>query len=238
MMKERSDLMSSPAQSNPSSGTESRPPQVMPVSVLAESELGSEAQRERRKRILDATLAIASKGGYEAVQMRAVAERADVAVGTLYRYFPSKELLYAEVLLTWGESFDGRVRTRAHASTDAERLRAALRRTVRAYERHPSFFRLLSALEIVTDPAVSDRFLQFASRFTDALAGTLVDTPEKERASIAFVTSTVLGGVLRGWALRGVPISRVYERVDEMVDLIFSGPRAASGTSEVPDRPR
>jgi hypothetical protein len=52
------------------------------VSVLAESELGSEAQRERRKRILDATLAIASKGGYEAVQMRAVAERADVAVGT------------------------------------------------------------------------------------------------------------------------------------------------------------
>src|SRR6478736_1379128 len=40
--------MSSPAQTNPSSGGESRPPQVMPVSVLAESELGSEAQRERR----------------------------------------------------------------------------------------------------------------------------------------------------------------------------------------------
>jgi TetR/AcrR family transcriptional regulator, cholesterol catabolism regulator len=82
--------MSMPAQTNPSAGGESRPPQVIPVSVLAESELGSEAQRERRKRILDATLAIASKGGYEAVQMRAVAERADVAVGTLYRYFPSR----------------------------------------------------------------------------------------------------------------------------------------------------
>ena len=37
------------------------------------------------------------------------------------------------------------------------------------------------------------------------------------------VTSTVLGGVLRGWAVRGVPISRVYERIDEMVDLIFAG---------------
>ena len=56
----------------------------------AETELGSAAQRERRKRILDATLALASKGGYDAVQMRAVAERADVALGTLYRYFPSK----------------------------------------------------------------------------------------------------------------------------------------------------
>src|SRR5207248_7665889 len=82
--------LSEPAPPRPAPGSESRPRQVMNVAVLAESELGSEAQRERRKRILDATLAIASKGGYEAVQMRAVAERADVAVGTLYRYFPSK----------------------------------------------------------------------------------------------------------------------------------------------------
>src|ERR1700679_2232073 len=57
--------------------------------VAGDAEFGSAAQRERRKRILDATLALASKGGYDAVQMRTVAERADVALGTLYRYFPS-----------------------------------------------------------------------------------------------------------------------------------------------------
>src|SRR5438045_2758574 len=56
----------------------------------SDADLGTAAQRERRKRILDATLALASKGGYDAVQMRTVAERADVALGTLYRYFPSK----------------------------------------------------------------------------------------------------------------------------------------------------
>ena len=119
-----------------------------------------------------------------------------------------------------------RVQSR-HAATDADRLRAALRRTVRAYERYPNFFRLVDALEVVTDPAVSERFMQFASRFTDALADTLVDTAENERAAIAFVTSTVVGGVLRGWSVRGTPISRVYERVDEVVDLVFS-PRIAS----------
>ena len=99
--------MSSPAQ--PGSGSDS-PRQVMTVAVLSESELGSEAQRERRKRILDATLAIASKGGYEAVQMRAVAERADVAVGTLYRYFPSKVHLLVSAL---GREFE-----RIDAKTD------------------------------------------------------------------------------------------------------------------------
>src|ERR1700732_525722 len=66
--------------------------------AVADAEIGSAAQRERRKRILDATLALASKGGYDAVQMRTVAERADVALGTLYRYFPSKIHLLVSAL--------------------------------------------------------------------------------------------------------------------------------------------
>ena len=65
---------------------------------LAAEDLGSAAQRDRRKRILDATIALASKGGFDAVQMRAVAERADVALGTLYRYFPSKIHLLVSAL--------------------------------------------------------------------------------------------------------------------------------------------
>ena len=60
------------------------------ASLLADDQGGSAAQNARRKRIIDATIALAGKGGYEAVQMRAVAEKADVALGTLYRYFPSK----------------------------------------------------------------------------------------------------------------------------------------------------
>src|SRR6266568_3909150 len=58
--------------------------------AATETEFSSAAQRERRQRILDATLALASRGGYDAVQMRAVADRAGVALGTLYRYFPPK----------------------------------------------------------------------------------------------------------------------------------------------------
>ena len=65
---------------------------------LAVEDLGSAAQRDRRKRILDATITLASQGGFDAVQMRAVAEQADVALGTLYRYFPSKIHLLVSAL--------------------------------------------------------------------------------------------------------------------------------------------
>ena len=58
----------------------------------------SAAQRDRRARILDASLVLAAKGGYDAVQMRVVAEQAGVALGTLYRYFPSKIHLLVSAL--------------------------------------------------------------------------------------------------------------------------------------------
>jgi AcrR family transcriptional regulator len=55
-------------------------------------------QRERRRHIIGVTLGIARRGGYDALLMRAVAERADVAVGTVYRYFPSKPNLLLSAL--------------------------------------------------------------------------------------------------------------------------------------------
>ena len=51
-----------------------------------------------REAILDAALVVAAAGGYEAVRMRTVAERAGIAVGTLYRYFPSKTHLLVSAL--------------------------------------------------------------------------------------------------------------------------------------------
>ena len=90
---------------------------------------GSSAQRERRKRILDATLALASKGGYDAVQMRTVAEKADVAVGTLYRYFPSKVHLLVTAMARELGRVEGRVdRSQLRGETAVDRLRHAAHR--------------------------------------------------------------------------------------------------------------
>src|SRR5881275_3761909 len=93
------------------------------VTPSPDGEFSSAAQRERRQRILDATLALASKGGYEAVQMRAVAEKADVALGTLYRYFPSKiHLLVSGLSREFERAQDKLERIAIPGETPAERL--------------------------------------------------------------------------------------------------------------------
>lgn len=53
--------------------------------------------QDRRLRILRAAVAIAGHRGHDAVTMRVVACQAAVSMGTLYRYFPSKDLLLVAV---------------------------------------------------------------------------------------------------------------------------------------------
>ena len=109
----------------------------------------------------------------------------------------------------------------ALAGSDADRLRVALRGAVRAYERAPTFFRLLTVLEVNTDPAVREVFEAFSGRFLDALQDVLQDTDERDAQTIAFVTSSVLGSGLRSWAQHGTPIRAVQDRIDAAVGLVF-----------------
>jgi len=223
MMKERSDLMSSPAQSNPSSGTESRPPQVMPVSVLAESELGSEAQRERRKRILDATLAIASKGGYEAVQMRAVAERADVAVGTLYRYFPSKVHLLVSALGREFERIDAKTDRAALAGgTPYQRLNLMVGKLNRAMQRNPLLTEAMTRAFVFADASAAGE-VDHVGKLMDSMFARAMSEgePTEDQYHIARVISDVWLSNLLAWLTRRASATDVSKRLDLAVRLLI-----------------
>jgi AcrR family transcriptional regulator len=58
----------------------------------------------RHDAILTAARALASEGGIAAVQIAPVAERAGIAAGTVYRYFPSKTELVEELVMALAQS--------------------------------------------------------------------------------------------------------------------------------------
>src|SRR3954463_12628470 len=58
----------------------------------------TEARRvATRKRVVSAAHELIARGGYREAQVAAVAARAGVATGTVYRHFPSKADLFAGV---------------------------------------------------------------------------------------------------------------------------------------------
>src|SRR4051794_9086085 len=93
------------------------------------------SQLARRERILDAAMELATEGGYEAVQMREVAERADVALGTLYRYFPSKVHLLVSAMGRTFQSLQESVRVDGEG-TPEERVYRVIAAVTRYLARH------------------------------------------------------------------------------------------------------
>jgi AcrR family transcriptional regulator len=87
-------------------------------------------QADRRQRVIQAALSLAAEGGYEAVQMRDVAARAAVALGTIYHYFSSKDHLLAATLVEWAAELEQDVQLRpAEGATTLARVLDLLDRT-------------------------------------------------------------------------------------------------------------
>ncbi len=71
-------------------------PRIAEARVPAEP--SSKLQWEKYRRMLDTATRLASENELERVQMHDVAKQAGIAIGTLYRYFPSKTHLFVGVL--------------------------------------------------------------------------------------------------------------------------------------------
>jgi AcrR family transcriptional regulator len=116
----------------------------------------TKSQAARRERAVRAALELGAEGGYDAVQMRDVAQRADIALGTLYRYFSGKDHLLAAGLVEWGNHLEQRVSMRPpKGDTTAARVIDILRRATRAMEKEPKLSAAVVRALSTRDPQVS-----------------------------------------------------------------------------------
>jgi AcrR family transcriptional regulator len=181
-------------------------------------------QRERRERIVRAALELLENGEYEQIQMRDVALRADVALGTLYRYFASKEHLYAAVMMVWFRSFRRGIERERLPSEPQAAVREFSRRIVAAFERKPQFLRVEFVLEGSTDPYAVHEFAQSNSRYRQAFHEMLTGFDEADVNRIERVMGCVITTMLRQYALGRMTVDEVYDVVLGTADLIFSPP--------------
>ncbi len=79
-----------------------------------------------RGRLVEAARALLEEGGYAATSVIAVANRAGVSAGALYRHFPSKAELFVEVLRTNAKHELAAVDETAAEGSCVERLAAAI----------------------------------------------------------------------------------------------------------------
>ncbi|CAM3672367.1 TetR family transcriptional regulator [Nocardioides marinus] len=196
-----------------------------PGTATATEELGSSAQRERRKRILDATIELASQGGFDAVQMREVADRAEVALGTLYRYFPSKIHLLVSALGREFEKAEGALRGREiPGDTPAERVIEVLKLTSRGLQGDPHLTEALTRAFMFADSSVQSEINQvgmlMTSMVTRAMHPGRTEFGDQDVA-IAKVIGDVWLSALVGWVTGRSSAADTAQQIEVAVRLLL-----------------
>ena len=195
------------------------------TNALTSDELGSSAQRERRERILDATIALASQGGFDAVQMRAVAEQAEVALGTLYRYFPSKIHLLVTALAREFERAEKVLATRAMSGdTPADRVITVLRRTTRGLQGDPHLTDALTRAFMFADKSVAQEIHVVGMLLTRMLTRAMhpgSDDISDDDIAIARVIGDVWLSALVAWVTGRSTAEETAAHMERAVRLIL-----------------
>jgi AcrR family transcriptional regulator len=160
-----------------------------------------------RRRIVDAARELIARGGYSEAQVAAVAERAEVATGTVYRHFPSKAELFAEVFREASQREVDAMAAAAESSTAGapERIAAGVESFARRALRGRRMAYALLAEPV--DPAVEAERLVFRRAYRDVLAEVIadgVDAGQLPAQDVEVSASALVGAI--GEALVG-PLS-------------------------------
>jgi AcrR family transcriptional regulator len=200
----------------------------------------SPVQRERRQRILEAAVELAAEGGYEAVQMREVSARADVALGTLYRYFPSKERLLVGAMGERVAVLRQRLAERPPTDgTPAERVIDSLRRATRGLQRQPNVTAAFLKSLIASEGGIEEMMVPIGEHLTSIIVSAMghPDPDDHDRA-VAEVIQHVWMASLLWWVAGHAPADHVDEVVERAVRLLLPPQLAPSrpGPSVDPGR--
>jgi AcrR family transcriptional regulator len=183
----------------------------------------TERQEARRRRILDASTRLAIRGGFDAVQMREVAEAAGVALGTLYRYFPSKIHLLVATMQDQLQQLHATLRRRPPTEqAPAARVAQTLMRAFRAMQREPHLADAMMRALTFADRSVSPE-VDTVSRLTTAIildAMGLTGPPTPEQLSAVRVIEHTWHSALITWLSGRASIAQVKIDIETVCRLI------------------
>ncbi len=189
-----------------------------------------------RDRLLRAAQELIEEGGYGPASVVAIAERAGVAAGTLYRHFSSKEELFVEVFRSVCDREVRAMQAAADAmpteASHVDRLVTVLSTFARRALRRPRLAWALLAEPV--DPLVDAERLAYRARYSELTAQALragIAAGELPEQNVELTAAALVGGC--GEALVGPlsPLAASKPAMDEILSALGIFVRRAVGAA-------
>lgn len=187
-------------------------------------------QQARRERLIDAARDLAREGGYPAVTMHDVADRAGVARATVYRYFATKDHLLTEVAATWAHRITGDIDALAVGETPVERLTALLERIVEVAAQERTLTSAIIQAVTSDDSSVDDARTVLFLFVRDRLSAAIGE-PVPARDDVEIVLGHILLAALVSLASLRRPTEEIRDMVRTSGRLVLAGALAGATTA-------
>jgi AcrR family transcriptional regulator len=185
-------------------------------------------QATTRRRLLDAARALATEGGYDAVSMRAVAQRAGVSAPTAYQYFASRDHVLVDVLVDLAAGATALFAARPSRRREpVERTVATLRRVMQLFEEEPQLFVALFRAYISGAPEVRHARVAMESTMRSWIDSALGSTAVAERETVVSILEAVLFTGLAGMVIGGTSPRDIGDALERAVRLLLGPPSGA-----------
>lgn len=188
---------------------------------------------DRAKRIVDTAVALAERDGYQAVRLRDVAATAQVALGTVYKRFASKEEILIAALEQESEKLLAKIGKKPVPGDDQlERIQFVFNALTKGLLRRPNLAKALVRSLASGDPNITERVASFHALITalvmaairgeaaDDIAEWGGDADEKER-TIASILQNVWFASFVGWAGGLHDAAQVLADTDKATKLLL-----------------
>jgi TetR/AcrR family transcriptional regulator, cholesterol catabolism regulator len=156
--------------------------------------------------VIDTVIELLESGGYESVQVREVARRAQISLVTLYSLYPSRDELIVSAVESWLN--DNVLNDAPNLPADAtlsEGLLEIIRTAMKPWEEHP---RILEALFLAREAPGSERLLTRGYAFAEtALASAIKDADPDFVSDLYMILWYVHSAVMARCAKGEIPIS-------------------------------
>jgi AcrR family transcriptional regulator len=204
----------------------------------------TDRQLQRREALLTAVMELAAERGIDNVQMKLVAERSGVALGTTYRYFASKEHLLASALVDWQARLTDRLAAEPARLVDGDqrvddlridRVVDFLHRGMRGFQRYPSYADLMVYVAGSRDPYASEAMHAMSVRTNRVLRLYLGPEPEQDTfESVSFVIGSVWLNAIITWRAGRDSLEDAYRKIEQGVRLACAGLYAMADKPTIP----
>jgi len=191
-------------------------------------------QIRRMRRIVDAAVELADEGGFQAVRLRDVAEKSEVALGTLYKYFRSKEDLLLFALNEEVARLEaGMVSSPADGNTPLARVGDVFERATAGILAKPQFATAVLRAVAVGDPETALKIASLQLRVTRLIVAAIhgygpdLSAPLQDSAgsaheqALAFALQQVWFASLVGWSAKLHPESAIIEQVHSAATMLL-----------------